>query len=69
MIQKVVSTRVLALEFFMTPRRFTSMAEKRRFERQQDEIERIRKAKVMGSKAPSRDDEGSKDETPKDESR
>jgi len=45
------------------------MAEKRRFERQQDEIERIRKAKVMGSQAPSRDDEGSKDETAKDESR
>jgi hypothetical protein len=53
----------------MTPRRFTSMAEKRRFERQQDEIERIRKAKVMGSQAPSRNDERPEDETAKDESR
>jgi len=53
----------------MKERQFTSMAQQRRWERQQDEIKRIRQAKVMGSQAPSRDDEGSKDETAKDESR
>ena len=30
----------------MTPRRFTSMAQQRRFERQQNEIEKLRKAKA-----------------------
>ena len=53
----------------MTPRRFTSEAQRRRWEREQDEIKRIRQAKVMGSKAPSRDDERSEDETTEDESR
>jgi len=45
------------------------MAQQRRFERQQNEIEKIREAKAMESKAKSSDDEGSKDETPENKSR
>ena len=46
----------------MTPRRFTSMAQQRRFERQQNEIEKLRQAKAanqaknMDGKAESTDD-------------
>ena len=49
--------------------RHASMAEKRRLERHQNEIERIREAKAVDAKAQSRDDERSEDETPENESR
>lgn len=49
----------------MKERQFKSMAEKRRFERQQDEIEKIRQAKAaknVDGKAESTDDGTSGDE-------
>jgi len=48
----------------MTPRRFTSMAQQRRFERQQDEIEKLRKAKAenVDGKVQGADDGASCDE-------
>jgi hypothetical protein len=49
----------------MTPRRFTSEAQRRRWERQQDEIEKIRQAKAaknMDGKGESTDDGTSGDE-------
>lgn len=47
----------------MTPRRFTSMAQQRRFERQQNEIAKIREAKAnMDGKAEGTDIRASGDE-------
>lgn len=47
----------------MTPRRFTSAAQQRRFERQQDEIAKIREAKKnMDGEAEGSDIRASRDE-------